>query len=134
MHRQWDRDAEREKTNRTRFAQRAIKPAEVSRELEATDAVLGDPDAVREFVQSVAQRLGLGITRERRGDVFRIALGAQATLTVPSAVKLALPASGSGHWLVSFTSPTPEGADYLGRNHPSVAAVARFLLEEAQGS
>ena len=50
---------------------------------------------------------------------------------LPSAVKLALPPSRSGHWLVSFTSPTPECADYLGRNHPFVAALARFLLEEA---
>ncbi len=131
FHRQWERDAERERTNRTRFAQRAIKPAEVSRELEASDAVLGDPQAVREFVQSAAQRVGLGISRERRGDVFRIAVGPQATVALPSAVKLALPPSRSGHWLVSFTSPTPECADYLGRNHPFVAALARFLLEEA---
>jgi hypothetical protein len=42
-------DAERERINRTRFAQRALKPEEVQRELEATDAVLGDPAAVREF-------------------------------------------------------------------------------------
>ena len=29
LHAQWTRDAEREKVNRTRFAQRAIKPEEV---------------------------------------------------------------------------------------------------------
>ena len=57
FHRRWDRDAERERVNRTRFAQRALKPDEVRRELEATDAVLGDPDAVREFVLASAQRL-----------------------------------------------------------------------------
>jgi superfamily II DNA or RNA helicase len=131
FHRQWDRDAEREKTNRTRFAQRAIKPEEVARELDATDAVLGDPAAVREFVQSAAQRLGLALAKDRRADVFKIGVEPQATMTLPSAVKAALPTGGPTHWIITFTAPTPEGAEYLGRNHPFVAAVARFLLEEA---
>ncbi|OUC07443.1 hypothetical protein RY27_14890, partial [Litorilinea aerophila] len=30
-----------------------------------------------------------------------------------------------------FTSPTPAGAAYLGRNHPFVAALARFIFEAA---
>ena len=50
LHRRWDRDVERERINRTRFAQRTIKPGAVQRELEAADEVLGDPGAVRGFV------------------------------------------------------------------------------------
>ncbi|GIW55593.1 MAG: hypothetical protein KatS3mg082_1997 [Nitrospiraceae bacterium] len=65
FHRRWELDAEREKINRTRFAQRALKPADVRQELEETDAVLGDPDAVRQFVLNAGQRLGLGIEEER---------------------------------------------------------------------
>jgi superfamily II DNA or RNA helicase len=34
-------------------------------------------------------------------------------------------------WFVSFIPPTPEGADYLGRNHRFVATLAQFLMEEA---
>jgi hypothetical protein len=34
-------------------------------------------------------------------------------------------------WRVSFVSPTPEGAEYLGRNHPFVQALARYLFEAA---
>jgi DNA-binding transcriptional regulator YiaG len=45
---------ERERINRTRFAQRALKPADVRQELEATDTMLGDPDAVRSFVLEAA--------------------------------------------------------------------------------
>ena len=131
FHRRWDLDAEREKINRSRFAQRALKPAEVRQELEATDAVLGDPDAVREFVLSAAQRLGLSITRNKQPDVFRVAVGPDATVTLPPAIAFALPASKTGQWLITFTSPTPEGAEYLGRNHRFVAALARFLMEEA---
>ena len=113
FHRRWELDAERERVNRTRFAQRALKPDEVRRELEATDAVLGDADAVREFVLAAAQRVGLPIVRDRRGDVFRVAVGADATAALPDAVRFALPAARTGHWLVTFTSPPPaEGAEY----------------------
>jgi hypothetical protein len=131
FHRRWELDAEREKLNRTRFAQRALKPADVRRELEVTDAVLGDPDAVREFVLNAAQRLGLNITPDKRANVFRVTVGSNATATLPAAIAFALPAPKSAQWLISFTSPTPEGAEYLGRNHRFVAALARFLMEEA---
>lgn len=131
LHRRWDLDAERERVNRTRFAQRAIKPAEVRRELEATDAVMGDPEAVRDFVLNAAQRLGLDITRDKRKDVFRVAIGADSRATLPAAINFALPAVKDGRWLISFVSPTPEGAEYMGRNHRFVLTLARFLMEEA---
>jgi superfamily II DNA or RNA helicase len=131
LHRRWDRYAARERVNRTRFAQRALRPAEVRRELEATDAVLGDPEAVRNFVIEAAQRLGLALSPDKRADVFGIAVSQEATAALPEAIRLALPAIKTGRWLISFESPTPEGAEYLGRNHPFVAALARFLLEQA---
>lgn len=132
LHRRMELDAEREQRNRTRFAQRALKPEEVKRELEVTDAVLGDPGAVRHFVLATAQRIGLRIDRStRQKEVYRVAVSPQATATVPETVRLTLPAKKDGQWLVSFVSPTPEGAEYLGRNHKFVAASARFLMEEA---
>jgi superfamily II DNA or RNA helicase len=137
LHRRWERDAERERINRTRFAQRALRPEEVQREVEATDTVLGDPGAVREFVLAAAQRMGLTVSQDRRPGVFRVAVSPEALATVPESVRLALPdrsplaARRSPFWLVSFDSPTPEGAEYLGRNHPFVATLARFLFEEA---
>ena len=130
LHRQWEHDAEREKLTRTRFAQRALKPAEVQRELEAADAVLGDPQAVRAFVLNAAQRLGLTLTPEKSGAVFRL-ITSSLPPNLPEAVCFALPQRHDGYWRIAFTSPTPEGAEYLGRNHPFVAALARFLLEEA---
>ena len=131
LHRRWERDAERERINRTRFAQRALKPEEVRRELEATDEVLGDPAAVRTFVLEAAQRLGLAVTREKRSGVFKVAVSSEATVGLPEAVAFDLPRPKSGVWLISFDSPTPEGAEYLGRNHRFVASLARFLMEEA---
>jgi len=132
LHSRMEREAERERVNRTRFAQRAIKPGEVRKELEVTDAVLGDPDAVRSFVLNASQRLGLHITSDkRRKDVFLIKVDPNALVTVPEAIKFVLPRPKSGVWAISFVSPTPEGAEYLGRNHRFIAAVARFLMEEA---
>jgi superfamily II DNA or RNA helicase len=132
LHRSMDRNLERERVNRTRFAQRALKPQEVRNELESTDAVLGDPDAVREFVLAAAQRLNLHIEPDRkRQDVFRIAIAPTATANIPEAVRFVLPQIKGEQWLVSFVSPTPEGAEYLGRNHRFVATLARFLMEEA---
>jgi superfamily II DNA or RNA helicase len=131
LHSRWEYDAEREKLTRTKFAQRALKPAEVRKELEATDAVLGDPSGVREFVLGAAQRLGLQIVPDRRAGAFRVAVGQQAVAPLPDVVRLALPAAKSGQWRISFDSPTPEGCEYLGRNHRLVAELARFLMEEA---
>jgi superfamily II DNA or RNA helicase len=137
LHAHMEADAERERTNRTRFAQRAIKAAEVGRELEAVDSVLGDPQAVRDFVLNAAQRLGLTLTAEQANNkVYRL-LTSPLPPTLPEAVRLAIPGhspSATRHspfWRISFESPTPEGVTYLGRNHPFVAGLARFLLEEA---
>lgn len=131
FHKQWDRDAERERINRTRFAQRALKPEEVRQELEATDAVLGDPDAVRHFVLAAAGRLGLHIAQDKAREVFRVAVSPSAIDTLPEAIRFVLPKPKSGEWLISFASPTPEGAEYIGRNHRFVATLARYLMEEA---
>jgi hypothetical protein len=132
FHQRWELDAQREKLNRTRFAQRALKPAEVKQELETADAVLGDPAAVREFVLTASQRIGLTVTPERkRPNVYQIVTSPAGIVAVPEVVKFALPNGKASIWLVSFDSPTPEGAEYLGRNHPFVGAVASFLMEEA---
>ena len=133
LHRRWEHDVERERINRTRFAQRALKPEVVKRELEATDAVLGDPAAVQSFVLAAAQRIGLPIAKDpKQADVWRVPLDPTALATVPEVVRLSLPSPAArGHWLISFVSPTPAGAEYVGRNHRFVAALARHLLELA---
>ena len=99
FHQRWQLDAERERVNRTRFAQRALKPAEVRQELEATDAVLGDPDAVRDFVLSAGQRLGLNIKKEPRADVFRMPVGPdwRANMPAVSASRCRRPRRSTGY-------------------------------------
>jgi len=132
FHEQWDQEVAREKLNRTRFAQRALKPEEVEREVKATDAVLGDPAAVESFFLNAAQRLGLIVAPDKKNaETFRVGTNDNARAALPEAIAFALPRPKSGEWLVSFVSPTPEGAEYLGRNHPFVSTLAQFLMEEA---
>ena len=132
FHRKWDADAQRERINRTRFAQRALKPEAVRREVEETDQVLGDPAAVRHFVLNAVQRLNLPIERERKDPrVYRVNISPEVRRQLPDAIAFALPAHLPHYWRISFDSPTPEGAEYLGRNHRFVAALAQYLFELA---
>ena len=132
LHERWDLDAKREKESRTRFAQRRIKPQEVYRELKATDQVLGDSKAVRDFVLIACQRLGIPIREDRRKPgVWRIPLDPEGLVGVPDLVRFSLPSDRKGDWHIAFDSPTPEGAEFVGRNHPFVTALAQYLFEEA---
>lgn len=132
FHRRWEDDAKREHANRTRFAQRAIKPDEVQKELEAVDAVLGDPQAVQEFVLNAAQRLGASISPDPRNpQVYRVDLSDRGKQSWPEVIRLELPETKEAIWRISFVSPTPQGAEYIGRNHRFVTALARYLLEQA---
>jgi superfamily II DNA or RNA helicase len=134
FHRQWEIDAQREKLNRTRFAQRTLKPDEVQREMAVADNVLGDSDAVRDFILNAAQRINLPITKDRREGVYRIAVDPTSLAALPDAVRCELPDAKKGDWFITFLSPPPEpakDAEYLGRNHRFVAALAGFLMEEA---
>ncbi|MGQ9826084.1 MAG: helicase-related protein, partial [Desulfotomaculales bacterium] len=125
FHRRWDEAAGREKESRTRFAQKAIRPEEVERELRATDDVLGDPEAVRRFLLNACQRLGLGVEAQRDGTFV---LSVPPGVSLPPLVSQLVPANP---WRVCFTSPPPKGAEWVGRNHPFVSALAQWLLENA---
>jgi superfamily II DNA or RNA helicase len=132
----WQERADNERVSRTRFAQHALRPEEVERELRAADAVLGDPDTVRKFVLNAAQQLGLQIQPEANGGTYRIPLSAANETHVPQPVRDVIRASKAqgAFWRISFVSPTPKGAEYVGRNHPLVSEMARYLFEQAISS
>lgn len=124
--RSWEDRAERERARRTRFAQYALDPSVVLRELEACDAVLGDEAAVQDFVAAAAQRLGAQVQASADG---RLTLAALTSL--PEPVRLALPRSAGRTWQIAFRFPKPAGAEWVGRNHPFTVALARYLVELA---
>ncbi|OPY37361.1 MAG: ATP-dependent helicase HepA [Methanoregula sp. PtaU1.Bin051] len=131
VHKRWDEAAAREKESRTRFAQRAIKPDEIEKELKETDSVLGDPDAVKVFVMNACQRLGVTVSPQKVGSYDAFTLRSLDRL--PEMVRMELPDTACQKWemQIGFTTPVPERIQFLGRNHPLVTSLAQYLFEEA---
>jgi superfamily II DNA or RNA helicase len=125
LHENWDRNADREKERRSRFAQHTINPEEVAREIEATDTVLGDPEAVRHFMLNAAQRLKFSM---RKHDGYYELDPAGLPAEIRERLGWRKPIK------TVFVSPPPkdiEGAVVLGRNHPLVAFLSDRILGKA---
>ncbi len=124
--REWDRAVQREGRSRARFAQRSIDPSEVQRELEATDSVLGDPQAVQRFLRRSLTRLGASY--QESGDLWVIQFD-----SLPAPVRDAV-GERPQSWRITFRSPPPRelgDVEVVGRNHPLVVALAEHVLAGA---
>jgi hypothetical protein len=125
LHQEWDRNADRERESRTRFAQRAIKPDEVARELEAVDTVLGDPKAVRKFLIDAGNRFGFSLVSKDSYDLLdpgQLPEWLQPRIAWKKQQKLI------------FETPPPPKLDdavWVGRNHPLIVALSDRILGEA---
>lgn len=119
IHKSWNRAVEKERVSRTRFAQRAIKPAEVEQELVESDMILGNESDIERFVLTTCARLNHSLVKQKRGWLLQ---------NIPTCVT---PILGDKPRLMTFTTPTPEGVEYIGRNHPLVEGLARYVLEDA---
>jgi len=120
FHREWDKIADREKVSRTKFAQHSIKPEEVSKELEETDAVLGNPNTVREFIISSVERLGGSINKKGVG----ISLNPNGfSQLLREKIKIDAPVD------LAFDFPIPENHIEVGRNHNITTSLAEYILE-----
>jgi len=124
VHTSWDRAAEEEAESRSRFAQRSIKPEEVQRELEETDGVLGDPEAVRRFLQDASQRVPFGL-RQRQGGLWEL-----SAADLPGAVRQRL-GDAPDTLQITLDSPVPESAVFVGRSHPLIEGLAEHLVDLA---
>jgi hypothetical protein len=125
IHAEWDRAADREKESRARFAQHAIKPEEVARELEAVDTVLGDPDAVRALMIEAAARVPFTLQKKNNHYVLDPS-------TLPHSIRERLGWKKSRS--IVFDAPPPkdlEDAAVVGRNHAVVTALCDHILGEA---
>jgi len=127
VHKTWDRAVERETINRTRFAQRAIKPEQVEQELIDSDQILGNEEDVERFVKSACDRLSCSLIQKKQGR----SLSQAEVWLLPQPPDFLKPVLGDKSRLLVFTTPAPEGVEYVGRNHPLVEGLARYILEEA---
>ncbi len=128
---EWNSAAERERTSRSRFAQRSIHPEEVAREVTAIRETLGRTSEVQDFVRRSLTALD-GVLREVpasggdfTADLSGCPVGLRDTLA---------PLVGSaGNSPLSFrASPAVDrGEAALVRTDPVVSALASHVLNSA---
>lgn len=115
-----DEAAEREKASRSIFAQNAIKAHEIEADLREVDEAIGDPGAVESFVvASLNNLLGVQVLRDTRG--YQVVGG-----NMPPQLRDLLPPGDKV--AVSFSSPTPSGYHYLGRNNRFVEQLCQLVM------
>jgi superfamily II DNA or RNA helicase len=134
IEREWTSAAEREKTSRSKYAQRAIHPEEVAREVAAVRAALGGADEVRDFALEALRDLDALVRdpRDGSGD-FTAQLGG-----APAGLRDALAATLGGRLIeedreIPFrTSPAiARGEAALVRTDPAIGAIASYVLDSA---
>ncbi|MEV3906837.1 DEAD/DEAH box helicase [Streptomyces canus] len=133
IEREWDSAAEREKTSRSKYAQRAIHPEEVAREVAAVRAALGSADEVRDFALEALRELDALVREPRGGGDFTAQVGG-----TPAGLRDALGAT-LGSRLVEEDREIPfrttpaiaRGEAALVRTDPAIAAVASYVLDSA---
>lgn len=134
IEREWNSAAEREKTSRSKYAQRAIHPEEVAREVAAVRAALGGADEVRGFALEALRDLDALVRDPRDGtDDFTAQVGG-----TPAGLRDALAAT-LGNRLVEEDRQIPfrstpaiaRGEAALVRTDPAIGAVASYVLDSA---
>lgn len=118
---EWQNAAEREKRTQTMFAQYAIKPEEVFRELVATREATGAGVDVRSFITEALRGYGATVREGSRGGLI-------ANLEeVPAGLREAVGLAASDFSL----EVARDGSLTLERTHPVVQAVAAHVLDSA---
>ncbi|PZG51463.1 helicase [Spongiactinospora gelatinilytica] len=127
---EWNSAAERERTSRSRFAQRSIHPEEVAREAVAIRDTLGRSDEVQHFVRNALDALD-GVIRENGvpGDFTADISGTPAGLRDA----IAPVSGGEPNRPIPFrtTAAVARGEAALVRTDPVVGALAGYVLNTA---
>ena len=121
----WRNARDRMTRTRTIFAQRRLRPDDVLPEWRKAVAVLGGPDDVARFVRSAAQRLGAPL--DRRNGYCRLPVKHLPKPLQDRLDGIGFPPSAK----LAFAQPAPQGAAYIHRAHPLVAALADYAAEQA---
>jgi hypothetical protein len=122
---EFDKAANREKTNRSIFAQNAIKPNEIEQDLKDVDEAIGSPKDVEEFTISSIRELGGQINKNDSGYlIFLNKLPKELVHYLPKGDKI------ENTLKVTFYSPPKAGYYYLGRNHPFIENLSNKILND----
>ena len=123
MEDQWRDASENEKKSRARFAQNAMKPAEVAPEWNKVKDMLGSPDDARLFVERAMSRFGVPLDKERSLYVAHV-------YALEKSLKEKLKQRGLKKSVKFATAePTFSGVSLLTRTHPLTTSLAESLVE-----
>ena len=118
----WSDAQDKAKLNRTIFAQRLLRPADVLPEWHRTLAVLGGKEDVQRFADRALARLGSGLEPLKKGWKAPLAPLAED-------IRARLAAEGlSGTLLLDFEYPPKPHCLSVQRSHPLIAVLAETLL------
>jgi ERCC4-related helicase len=121
----WRDAQEGERRSRARFAQNAIKPAEVAPEWRRWRELLGGPTEVRRFVERAMSRLDVPLQANGAGPKAHLD-------ALPASLRERLSARGlEGTIRLAFEEPARAKAEVVVRSHPLPATLAEALLEAA---
>lgn len=121
----WHDVEEREKRSRSRFAQNALKPAEVLPEWQKTRSILGGVDDVRRFLSAAMARFDAPLEAVRNG--FRAHIDGLPLSLRERLAQRGLEASVT----LTEREPVPAGTSLIGRAHPLTTTLAEALVESA---
>lgn len=121
----WESAAEQERVSRTRYAQAAIHPDEVSREVEEARSRIGGFSDVAAFVRSALKAVKAETWDENENLMLDMG-------SLPIGLKDTLQAGGRLRWVPDL--PAPQGAAAMVRTDRRVGALAQFVLDGALDS
>ncbi|GCA99078.1 ATP-dependent helicase HepA [Mycolicibacterium sp. NCC-Tsukiji] len=127
LHAEWDSAAEREKLSMTKYAQAAIKPAEVQREIDDVRAGMGTHADIKDLVRRALSELGSTVVDRKDGVQA-------STANLPLGLRNALPLGKSDPLLFADDLPVGRGDAVLLRTDESVSAIADYVLQSALDS
>ena len=123
MEARWRDASENEKKSRARFAQNAMKPAEVAPEWDKAKNLLGSPDDARLFVERAMSRFGVPLEKKRSLYIAHVH-------ALQESLKEKLGQRGFEKSVkLATTEPAPSGTSLLTRTHPLTASLAESLVE-----
>lgn len=125
LHVRWENAKEQARQNRTIFAQRGLKPAEVLPEFGKATSILGGSKDVSDFVSAACEALGAPL--DVNGTVHRIPHS-----FLPKAVTERLGGTMANALArVAFELPLPPRARHINRTHVLVSSLADYVAEGA---
>ncbi|GAB3698617.1 helicase-related protein [Nocardiopsis oceani] len=130
---EWKSAADREKLSRSKYAQRAIHPEEVAREVTAVREALGGSEEVRAFVETSLRELEAVLRPAPDGFLAEVSgtpVGLRDALT-PVLGKAVDPDQPFPPFPFRDTTATARGEAALVRTDPMVGALASHVLDAA---